>query len=311
MPMYSNPYGYYASGGIWNGVKHSFREGSALTRLIYINIGVFLVLKIAEVLLWLAGYQRTEYLLLAFTGVPAMLEELLYTPWTALTYMFTHFGFLHLLFNLLWLYWFGRLFQEHFSGRKLVGVYILGGLFGAALYMAAYSLLPAFAGEREMSRAIGASAAVMAVVFAVCTYLPNHRIYVFLIGPVRLIHLALFTVLIDLLSIPNENAGGHIAHLGGALFGCLFTLFARRNVDIAGGFAGFFEKIGQKLFARKKGMRVKYKRTTRQGAGAQTRAEGKKERGERINDILDKISKSGYESLTREEKELLFKSGRN
>lgn len=307
--MYANPYGQFLSGGIWNGIKNSFRHGSALTRLIYINVGVFFFLKLVEVFLVLAGYQRVEPLLLVFTGVPALPEELLYTPWTALTYMFTHFGFLHLLFNMLWLYWFGGIFLNYFSGKKLTGLYILGGLCGAALYMAAYSLLPAFEEERYFSRAIGASASVMAIVFAVCTYLPNHKIYVFLIGEVRLINLALFTVVIDLLSIPSNNAGGHIAHLGGALFGYCFTLAIRRNVDIAGGIIGFFDKLGKKLFPKKKNMRVKYKNTSNMTDREYN--EYKKQKSDRINEILDKISKSGYESLTREEKELLFKSGRN
>ena len=181
--MYRNPYGQFQPGGIWEGLKRSFRRGTALTRLIYVNVGFFLFLKLVEVGFVLAGYQRVEALLLAYTGVPALPEELLYTPWTVVTYMFTHFGFLHLLFNMLWLYWFGSMFLNYFSGRKLVWVYVLGGLFGALLYMAAYSVFPAFAEERYLSRAIGASASVMAVVFAVCAYLPNHRVYVFLVGP--------------------------------------------------------------------------------------------------------------------------------
>lgn len=304
--MYTmNSFGQPQSGGIWNGIKHSFRKGSALTRLIYINIGFFLFLKLVEVGFVLAGHQRVENLLLAYTGVPALPEELLYTPWTLVTYMFMHFGFLHLLFNMLWLYWFGHIFLNYFSGKKLVGVYVLGGLCGAFLYMVAYSVFPAFAEERYFSRAIGASASVMAIVFAVCTYLPNHKVYLFLIGPVRLITLALFTALIDVLSIPGSNAGGHIAHLGGALFGFLFTLAIRRNVDVAGGFTGFFERLWKKTFPRKPRMKVKYKRTSEMSDREYN--EYKKQRSDRINEILDKISKSGYGSLTKEEKELLFK----
>lgn len=274
-----------------------------MTRLIYVNVGFFLFLKLVEVGFVLAGYQRVEALLLAYTGVPALPEELLYTPWTVVTYMFTHFGFLHLLFNMLWLYWFGSMFLNYFSGRKLVWVYVFGGLFGAFLYMAAYSVFPAFAEERYLSRAIGASASVMAVVFAVCAYLPNHRVYVFLVGPVRLITLALFTALIDVLSIPGTNAGGHIAHLGGALFGVLFTLSVRRS---AGG-AGFWGKLW-KASPRKPKMKVKYKRASEMTDREYN--EHKRQRSDRINEILDKISKSGYGSLTKEEKELLFKERR-
>ena len=301
--MYRNPYAQFQPGGIWEGLKRSFRRGTALTRLIYVNVGFFLFLKLVEVGFVLAGYQRVEALLLAYTGVPALPEELLYTPWTVVTYMFTHFGFLHLLFNMLWLYWFGSMFLNYFSGRKLVWVYVLGGLFGALLYMAAYSVFPVFAEERYLSRAIGASASVMAVVFAVCAYLPNHRVYVFLVGPVRLITLALFTALIDVLSIPGTNAGGHIAHLGGALFGVLFTLSVRRS---AGG-AGFWGKLW-KASPRKPKMKVKYKRASEMTDREYN--EHKRQRSDRINEILDKISKSGYGSLTKEEKELLFKERR-
>ena len=301
--MYRNPYGQFQPGGIWEGLKRSFRRGTALTRLIYVNVGFFLFLKLVEVGFVLAGYQRVEALLLAYTGVPALPEELLYTPWTIVTYMFTHFGFLHLLFNMLWLYWFGSMFLNYFSGRKLVWVYVFGGLFGALLYMAAYSVFPVFAEERYLSRAIGASASVMAVVFAVCAYLPNHRVYVFLVGPVRLITLALFTALIDVLSIPGTNAGGHIAHLGGALFGVLFTLSVRRS---AGG-SGFWGKLW-KSSPRKPKMKVKYKRASEMTDREYN--EHKRQRSDRINEILDKISKSGYGSLTKEEKELLFKERR-
>lgn len=303
-----NSYGSNFSGGIWSGIKSSFKQGSALTRLIYINLGVFIAIKIVEVLFVLGGQQGVENILLPYVGIPALPENLLYTPWTIITYMFTQFGFLHLLFNMLWLYWFGSIFLSHFSGSKLTGVYILGGFSGAILYITAYAIFPAFAMERYQSWAIGASASVMAIVFAVCTYLPNHKIYVFLIGPVKLIHLALFTAVLDFIGISSGNAGGHIAHLGGAIFGYLFTLSLRHNLDFTGGFISFFTKIGNKLFTRKK-MHVKYKKKVSDMNDIEYN-EYKKQKDNRINDILDKISKSGYESLTKEEKEILFKSGR-
>lgn len=305
--MYSNSYGSNFSNGIWGGIKSSFKQGSALTRLIYINIGIFIVIKLIAVVLTLMGEKNIDSLLLPYLGVAALPENLLHTPWTIITYMFTQFGFIHLLFNMLWLYWFGSIFLSYFSGPKLTGVYLLGGISGAIVYIAAYAIFPAFGLERYYSWAIGASASVMAIVFAVCTYLPNHKIYVFLIGPVKLINLAIFTAVIDVISIPSGNAGGHIAHLGGAVFGYLFTLSIRRNLDLTGGFMAFLGKLG-KLFGKpKKRMHVKYKKKVSDMNDTEYN-EYKKQKDNRINDILDKISKHGYESLTKEEKEILFKS---
>ncbi|WP_294140400.1 rhomboid family intramembrane serine protease [uncultured Sanguibacteroides sp.] len=309
MSAYYNSYGNNSfSEGIWSGIKRSFKQGSALSRLIYINIAAFIIIKLVSVFFLLAGYREMDNFLLPYLGVPAYPYNLLRTPWTIVTYMFTQFGFFHLLFNMLWLYWFGSIFLNYFSERKLTGIYILGGVSGAIVYMAAYAIFPAFATERYFSWAVGASASIMAIVFAVCTYLPNHRIYIFLIGPVKLIHLALFTAAIDIISIPSGNAGGHIAHLGGALFGYLFTLGIRKNRDIASGIINLFEKIG-KLFVPRKNMRGKYKKKV-SDMNDREYNEYKKQKDDRINDILDKISKSGYESLTKEEKEILFKSGR-
>lgn len=301
-------YGTYSQGSIWGGIKDSFRKGSALIKLIYINIGLFLVLRIANTLLLMGQGQDFRDTLLEYLAVPAYPEFLLYKPWTVITYMFTQFDFLHLLFNMLWLYWFGSLFLNYFSAKRLAGVYLLGGLSGALLYILAYNTIPAFHMVRYTSWAIGASASVMAIVFAVCTYLPNYKIYVFLIGPVKLIYLALFTAAIDIISIPTGNAGGHIAHLGGALFGYLFILGIRRNKDITQRVTSLPDKV-RSWFAPRPKMRVKHKKRPSE-MNDQEYNQYKKESNEQINTILDKISRSGYESLTQEEKELLFKSGK-
>jgi len=317
--QYYGTYNNRFSEGIGKGIRNSFRQGSSLTRLIYINCGVFLVLKILSIFTVLTGQGSVFYAnVLEWIGVPADAGYLLSRPWTLITYMFTQFSFFHLLFNMLWLYWFGNFFLGYFSQRKLTGVYLLGGLAGALLYILIYNTVPYFSDIpstpvprlplRMTSWAIGSSASVMAIVFAVCTYLPQHKVYIFLIGPVKLIHLALFTALIDLLSITSENAGGHIAHLGGALFGYLFIIALRRNTDLTAGFLSLLEKIGR-IFTPRKRMRVKYKKNVSEMNDREYN-EYKKNREERIDVILDKISRSGYESLTREEKEILFKSGK-
>lgn len=307
--MYYGNTGPQFSGNLWSGIKQSFRSGSSLTKLIYINIGLFLFIKIVNVLFVLSGQPDTSYsFFLDNLGLPAYWGFLLYKPWTILTYMFTHFSFFHLLFNMLWLYWFGSFFLNHFTRQELTGVYLLGGLSGACVYLLSYNLIPIFEPSLYNTTAIGASASVMAVVFAVCCYLPQQRIYIFLLGSVKLIHLALFTAIIDILSIPSANAGGHIAHLGGAFFGYLFIAGIRHNLNLATGIVSLFQKTGR-LFTATPRMHIKHKKNVSQMNDREYN-EYKKQKDERINKILDKISRSGYESLTREEKELLFKSGK-
>lgn len=309
--IYYNSYGQNFSQGIGKGFRTSFFKGSALTKLIYINCGVFLVATVAYIPFMLAGFRTVYYdVLTEWLGVPADPEVLLHRPWTLFTYMFTHFGFLHLLFNMLWLFWFGSMFLRHFSERQLTGVYLWGGVAGAALYIVSYNVFPYFDEiTRISSWAVGASASVMAIVFAVCVYLPRERIYIFLIGPVKLVYLALFTALIDFLSIGGDNAGGHIAHLGGALFGCCFAMGIRSGKDFFAWLPSFHKKKRKHSASRTK-MKVEYRRDASSMSDREYN-EYKKRQDERINSILDKISRSGYESLTREEKEYLFKSGRN
>ena len=308
--MFYNTFNGNYSSSRGNGISFCLKNRTSLTWLIYINCGIFLASQILHAFFLLTGYGKIFYpTVLEWIGVPADLEYLVYRPWTLITYMFTQFEFLHLLFNMLWLYWFGTFFLNYFTSRQLTGVYIFGGLSGAFLYIFAYNIFPYFDQLTRLSSwAIGASASVMAIVFAVCTYLPQHRVYIFLIGPVKLIYLALFTALVDLLSIQYGNAGGHIAHLGGALFGWFFILGIKRNKDLSYGLSQFWNMI-QKFFTPQKRMRVKYKKNI-SDMNDREYNEYKKSQEDQINHILDKISKSGYESLTREEKELLFKAKR-
>ncbi len=308
--IYYRNYGQDFPNGFKKSMFPSFRDGSALTRLIYINCGLFFAVSVVYIPFLLMGFKGIYYdVLLEWLGVPADPEGLIYCPWTLFTYMFTHFGFFHLLFNMLWLYWFGSLFLNRFTERQLTGVYLLGGISGAGLFILSYNIFPYFDGiTRLLSWTIGASASVMAIVFAVCFHSPRQQVYIFLIGPVRMIYLALFTALIDLLSIQGDNAGGHIAHLGGAFFGWLFAMGIRSRRDLATWItrpADWFRQM-----PRRKKMHVRYRRAASGMNGGEGNADKKREDA-RINEILDKISRSGYESLTGEEKALLFKSGRN
>lgn len=312
-------YNQYGFGGgfnhrqnIWEGIKQSFRSGTSLTQLIYVNVGVYLLVKIFFLLGWIINISDLGYLFGGYFAVPADTPRILSQPWSLVTYMFLHYDFFHILFNMLWLFWFGKMFIEYIGNSKLVAVYLLGGLTGAAFYILAYNVFPVLEGYKDVAIAIGASASVMAVVFAVAFYRPNYRVHLFFIGPVKLIHIAIFTVIIDVLSISGGNAGGHIAHLGGAFYGYLYAVNFRKGNDIASFFVAFINKIG-KLFKhpRKPKMKVKYGNPSAASMSDSQYNARKKDDQEKINKILDKISKSGYESLTKEEKEILFKSGRN
>ena len=288
--------------------KRFFRQGGALTQLILINITVYLSLKILGVIFFLFQQEDLEQLLLQFLALPADPGRLLVRPWTILTYMFLHYDLLHILFNMLWLFWFGKIFLEYLNAKKLLSVYLLGGLSGGLFYVLAYNLFPAFAESVPMSIALGASAAVLAIVMAISFYVPNYTIRLLFIGPVKLKYIALATIIIDILSIRSGNAGGHLAHLGGALFGFVFATQLSKGRDLSRGFNRVADSLAS-LFRSRRGMRVKYKRSTRNETDMEYNARKASEQQE-IDRILDKISKGGYESLTREEKDALFRSGK-
>ncbi|MGV8091780.1 MAG: rhomboid family intramembrane serine protease [Mangrovibacterium sp.] len=283
-------------------IKESFKRGSVLTRLIYINIGVFLVIRIIHVFFFLLNQ---EFTLLNWLTLPANSEQLLQMPWTLVTYMFLHFNFLHILFNVLWLYWMGKIFLFYFDEKKLLGVYLLGGLFGGLFFVLAYNLFPAFAEVISFARLLGASASVLAIITAVATYAPNHTINLLFIGQVKMKHLALFSILLYVIGIASSNAGGNLAHLGGAAFGFFFALQYRKGQDWTKMVTKLMDTVA-KLFRSKQRIKVTYR--AKHNDVEYNRQKNLKQ--EEINRVLDKISKSGYDSLTKEEKELLFKMGK-
>ncbi len=288
---------------IWEEIKESFRRGSALTRLIYINIGVWLVLTLIGIILYLGGDMLAFQRVTRWLAVPASLPALLTHPWTPFTYMFTHQGFFHILFNLLWLYWFGIIFLQYFDPRKLVGVYVLGGLTGALFYVAGYNLFPVFHPYLPVSVMVGASAAVMAVVIATAVYVPDYTVYVFLIGPVKIKYVALVSFILTTLADFSTNSGGKFAHLGGALFGYLFVVRYRRGRDLTRSFNKMLDTVAGWFRRRPKKVRVTYRRPADDIEYNRQKIHEQKE----IDRILDKISKGGYDSLTKKEKEILFR----
>ena len=286
-----------------NNFWSQFKQSEMLNKLIYINLGVFVVVKAVDIVIMMLGIQEANPVV-GFLAAYSDWHDLLRHPWGVVTYMFLHQGFLHILFNLLWLFWFGRIFSEYFTGRQLVNVYICGGLAGALLYILSFNVFPVFDGVHSM--AIGASAAVYAIVLATAVYVPNYTVYVMFLGQVRIKWIAVFCVISDLAMLESGNAGGHIAHIGGAIFGACYTLALRRGTDIAGwvgrltdGFTG--------LFKRKPKMKVSYKRPESDYDYNARKHNEQKE----IDAILDKIAKSGYNGLSEEEKRTLFRNSRN
>ncbi|MDL2310095.1 rhomboid family intramembrane serine protease, partial [Parabacteroides sp. OttesenSCG-928-B22] len=186
---------------IFTKMKQMFRSGNILMKLIYINVGLFLVIRLAVIFFMLFNIDGT--ILLNYLQMPSSFALLLVRPWTLFTYMFTHYDFLHILFNMLWLYWFGVIFLQFFNERQLGGMYVLGGIAGALFFLLAYNIFPYFRPMANNSFLMGASASVMAIVFAVSFYRKEYEINLLLIGRVKLIWLALFSLILDLLAITS------------------------------------------------------------------------------------------------------------
>jgi membrane associated rhomboid family serine protease len=295
--------------------KKFFRRRSILNRLIIINVLVFVVVNIINLFLFLFNVQdhlsdiSGISLISYYFAVPADLESLIYRPWTLFTYMFLQENFFHIFFNMIVLYFSGRIFLEYLDEKKLLSTYLLGGLVGAFFYIFAFNTFPVFSETVYYSVALGASASVLAILVAVSTYVPEYSVMLVLFGKVKLKYLALAVVLIDLLNISRGNAGGHIAHLGGALWGFAYIWFLKKGTDFTINFKNMNFRRFFKYFTRPKDT-SKYDTTATNGRPLTDDEYNyrRKNHQDKIDHILDKISKSGYNSLTREEKELLFKS---
>lgn len=292
-------------------LRAQFRRGDICLRYIYVNVGVFVFTSLLGVLLLL--FNRSAAGVLQWFELPASLWRLLHQPWSLFTYMFVHAGLLHVLFNMLWLYWFGGLFLQFFSARHFRGLYWLGGLGGGLLYMVAYHVFPYFQPALSTSMLVGASASVLAVGVATAFRAPDYRIHLMFVGPVRLKYMAFFLVLTDLLLVTGGNGGGHIAHLGGALAGWWFASSLSKGRDVTrwinGTMDAFASLFSGDLFRRRRSkpkMRVHFgDRMSDYEYNAR-----KKAQADEIDRILDKLRKSGYDSLSSDEKKRLFEAGK-
>ena len=282
--------------------KRQFRNGNNLTKLIYINLAVFILLKLFFVFAFLMQVNPWDFI--NWFALPADIYKVLHKPWTIISYMFLHEGFLHILFNLLWLYFGGQIFMKYLNSKQLVSTYVLGGIFGGLSYVLAFNFFPVFQQNLSQSIAIGASASVLAILTAISTYVPNYSVQLTFIGRVKLKYIAIFSILLDVLSIPKGNAGGHIAHLGGALYGFLYIQQLKVGKDWSRSFSRLMNELAN-IF-KKQPLKTVHRKTK---TDDQWRAEKASSQNE-INKILDKISKSGYESLNKKEKETLFKASK-
>jgi membrane associated rhomboid family serine protease len=224
-------------------------------------------------------------------AMPAWLPSLPYKFWTPLTYMFLHRDFFHILFNMLWLYWMGRIFEEYLKAGQFTFTYLAGGFAGGLFYILAYNIFPVFSSQVGNSVILGASAGVSAIVIATAALLPNYSIMLLFFGAVRLKYLALAFVIIDFLSIAASNPGGSISHLGGAFLGFIYIKQLQKGNDWS------------KIFQKQRKLKVVSNKKTGPGAN-------KLPDQEIIDSILDKISKSGYESLSSKEKQQLFNASK-
>lgn len=291
---------------IFNNIKRRFSSGNVLMKFIFINVGVFIAIQVLYVIVTLFRLESLNPL--PFLAVPSQLSTLLIRFWTPFTYMFVHADFLHILFNMLWLYWFGNIFLSYFHDRTLGSLYVIGGLTGALLYVLAFNSIPYYL-DMGHGVMIGASASVMAIVFGAAFYREDVTLNLFLFGRVKIIYIALVVFVIDFFSLSSgSNPGGHVAHIGGAIAGYLFATQYKKGKDFTLPISRFLDRIAN-LFKKRKhngAHKVVYKRAESDyDFNYRKHQESKK-----IDAILDKLKQSGYNSLTAEEKRQLFDAGK-
>jgi len=298
---------------IINDLKMEYRVGGIVQRLIFWNVGLFAIPMIVFSILSLLNVDisflrwdnpiSNDWFSLSTNPV-----NLLWKPWSIIGYAFLHASFTHILFNMLMLFFAGRLFLTFFTQKQLFGVYMLSAVFAGVIFISSYQLIPMLIGVN--SKMVGASAAIMAILIATAVYAPEYKVRLMLIGTVKLWHIAIVFIVLDLIYASAENTGGHIAHLAGALFGFIYVKLLQNGTDITRGVSAVTE-FGGNLFKTRR--EQPFKKVYKNPAPSTPKAAGMRPKSitqKQIDDILDKISRSGYESLTKEEKEFLIKVGK-
>ena len=302
-------------GGFWDNLRNAFKyNNNSLYKLIAINLLAFSGILVVRITLSFAGAADLYKSLLGYIMMPADLRLFILQPWSIMTYMFLHEGIFHILFNMIFLYWFGMLVNEYLGSRKLANLYILGGIAGAVFYVLMYNISPLFTDVVASSKMLGASAGVYAIVVGAATLAPNTTFRLLLLGDVKIKYIAIFYVVIAFANSAGSNAGGELAHLGGAAMGFFYILQLRNGSD----WGRPIQAVGQffeSLFSAKNKIKVTYKKKgyseekTTKSTTSSTSASYPKYADatqEEIDQILDKIADKGYEALSKEEKRKLF-----
>ena len=291
---------------ILENIKQTFRQGNSLIKLIYVNAAIFILIKLTIIILLL--FNISGDFIVSYLAIPADLTQLLHRAWTPITYMFFHEGFFHIFFNMIGLYWFGRIFLLFFSEKQLVGLYLLGGLIAALFYVVAFNIFPYYSPLIHESLLLGASGSIMAILLATTIKSPNMELQMLFLGNVKLKYIAIFYVLTSFFGITSANGGGELAHLGGALAGYFFVVSLRQGKDMTK-FLNRILDIFTDLFRPRK-LRVKPNPYRKNAPVSDAEFNMNKARKiAEIDRILDKIKTSGYDSLSAEEKKRLFEQG--
>ena len=274
------------------------KKDNGLIKIILINIIVFVSMSMIEVFLTLSGLGSISSAILNKLMLPADLKTFILQPWSLITYFFLHMNFMHILWNMLFLYWFGKIVNDNIGNNAVISLYILGGIIGGLFYMALYNIIPFYSDRLSDSLMLGASAGVFSVVVGSATLLPNYTFYLLLLGPVRIKYIALFYVLLSFLDVTGNNAGGEIAHLGGAFIGYLYIRQLQNGVNMGEGIIKILN-----FFKKEKSIKDQTKSSS-------IKDENEDISQDEIDKILDKISDSGYSSLSNKEKEKLFNASK-
>jgi len=311
----------YGRGGFGSGILEEFKNAfklpdNGLMQLIFINVAVFVVFSLLHVILFFLQATSLYEVIESYFLLPASFSAFIIKPWTLITYFFMHGGFMHIIFNMLFLYWFGLIIKEFLGGSKVVSLYVLGGIAGGLLYLLMYNLVPPFTGNVNTSVMLGASGGVYAVVVGAATLMPNYTMHLLFFGPVRIKYIAIVYVFISLVNTTGANAGGNLAHLGGAALGFIFIKQLQSGTDL-GKPVYWFISFVKSFFVHQPKVRVSYKKSPSDKTSSKKKPTSRAASSSvssdvsqaEIDAILDKISQYGYESLTKDEKQKLFSAG--